>query len=229
MHAPDPGPSTRQDRSNASAIDSKLGRLDAGQAVLLVSARTSVKSFLGALHAVVEDAEGRVVAGADEETSDPEGSQQTELPLEVPAGSGYTLRLNATTADSQRATCRTSVGPLSLVDGATARVQILAWDCGDRTGYVPQTAQNDCYRLADWAFVGRTVAAVGEQVEGGVAASAAATFRWSSAGPELGSFSAPEAAKTAFRCEAPGDELELEVLLSDATCRQRVTQTVSCF
>lgn len=225
-----PGSTGRQEPPSAVG-DASVRRADAkdGEAMLLVRTQTSVKSFLGGVHAVVEDAKGRVVAGADQETSDPEGSQDGELRLQLPADSGYTLRLSAASADMPPTTCRTSVGPLSLVEGTAARVQILAWDCGDQTGYVPQVLTNDCYWLADWAFVGRTHAAVGEQIEGAVAARGPAKYRWSSVGPELGGFSAPEAAETAFRCEAPGDELTLEVLLSDADCQQRVTQTVSCF
>jgi hypothetical protein len=204
-------------------------KLDPGEAVLLVRTQTSVKSFLGAVHGVVEDAEGRVVAGADEESSNPEANQNRELSLQLPAGSDYILKLSATSADANPTTCRTSVGPLSLVEGTAARVDVLAWDCGDQTGYVPQVVTNDCFGLADWAFVGRTRAAVGEQIDSSVAARGPARYRWSSAAPELGSFSAPEAAQTAFRCEAPGDALPLEVVLEDATCQQRVTQTVSCF
>jgi len=225
-----PSTSSATGRDDAQATDIDARAFDPlTEAELLVRARTRVTSFLGTTHAVVEDAEGSIVAGADEDSSNPEPSQESQLSLRLPAGSGYTLKLSATTSDEHPTTCRASVGPLSVRGGSTARVQVLAWDCGEKVGYVPETLENDCYWLADWAFVDRTSAAVGERIQGGVAASGSARYRWSSPAPELGDFTAQDAARINFRCEAPGEKLTLQVTLSEGGCEQHVTQTVSCF
>ena len=201
------------------------------EGMLEVSAGVNVKSFLGAIHAVVRDAAGQVVGGADEEVADPEAARERSLALSLPAGDDFSVSLSATTADSQPTTCHASIGSLRIDAGATARVQVFSWDCGGVSGYVPALEQSDCYWLADWAFVTRTTAAVGELI--GVSAAARdlqgkpAQLSWSTTLPDHGTFTAPEAASTSFRCEAAG-AIDLTALATDGDCAQAVTQTISC-
>jgi len=201
------------------------------EGVLEISAGTNVKSFLGAIHAVVTDAAGQVVGGADEEVANPELAQDRSLALSLPAGEGFSVSLSATTADSQPTTCRARIGSLRVEAGATARVQVFSWDCGGVSGYVPALEQPDCYWLADWSFVTRTRAAVGDLI--GVSAAARdpsgnpTQVSWSTSSPARGIFATPEAATTSFRCTAAGD-LDLTALANDGECAQAVTQTVSC-
>ncbi len=199
--------------------------------VLEISVGTNVKSFLGAIHAVVTNAAGEVVGGADEEVSNPALAQDRSLALVLPSGDGFNVRLSATTADSRPTVCRAAIDSLRLEAGATARVQVFSWDCGGVSGYVPAVAQPDCYWLADYAFVTRTSAIVGALI--GVRAAAhdaqgnPAQLSWSSTLPARGSFADPAAAQTSFRCEAAGN-LDVIALANDGECTQAVTQTVSC-
>ncbi len=216
-----PSPSAK-DASNAA-----VAALAPGEGVLEVSARGRVTSYLGATHAVVTNAAGQVVAGADED-AEPALGHAAELTLRLPASDDYTLSLSATPLDAAAESCRASIGPLQVEPGAAARVRVFAWDCGERIGYVPETAAQACYWLADWTVVGRTRAAVGEEVRVAVVAPERMRYRWSSAAPELGRFSAPAAAQTALRCQAPGEDLAFQVAVTDGECEQLVTQTVSC-
>lgn len=189
------------------------------------------KSFLGAIHAVVTDAAGQVIGGADEEQASPELAHDRSLAFLLPAAEGLRVSVSATTADSQPTTCRASIGALRVEAGATARVQVFSWDCGGVAGYVPALEQPDCYWLADWSFVTRTRAAVGALI--GVSAAARdlqgnpTQLSWSTTRPDRGTFAEPESATTSFRCTAPG-ELDITALASDGDCAQAVTQTISC-
>ena len=97
---------------------------------------------------------------------------------------------------------------------------------------VPAAIENDCDWLADWAFVSRTSAAVGDAIEVSVAghdtAGNPAQINWS-ASRAHGVFDDPRAPQTAFRCQALDRALPLTVALSDGQCQQQVTQTVACF
>ncbi|HYJ07683.1 MAG TPA: hypothetical protein VEX18_01705, partial [Polyangiaceae bacterium] len=128
-------------------------------------------------------------------------------------------------------TCRATIGPVQVEAGSVARVHVFAWDCGDRIGYVPQAAQDDCYWLADWSFVGPTNVPLGRVIDARVVAKKGAgtlAYQWSSSAPELGGFSAPGAPQTALRCLAAGENLPFQVSISDGVCEQLVTQVVSC-
>jgi hypothetical protein len=202
-----------------------------GEGRLEVATRSNVTSFLGSTEAVVEDAEGNVVAGAFEDAGAAGSNDLAPLTFSLPAGQEYTLRLTSTTQDASPTTCRATVGPVRVEDGAAAHVRVFAWDCGERMGYVPQAAQDDCYWLADWSFVAQTRAGLGEAVEVAVATGAEAPelrFHWSSLTPEAVAFSDAEAPTTALRCVAPGDELAFEVSIDDGTCRQHVNHAISC-
>jgi hypothetical protein len=202
-----------------------------GEGVLELVAATDVTSYLGSLHAVVENADGRVVGGADEEIATPASAAARGLSLVLPAGDDYTVSLTAATADAQPTTCRALVAGLRVEAGATARAQIFSWNCGDVTGYVPSARDGDCLWLADWSFVTRTSAALGDLIT--VAAAGhdlggrVPAFRWSTAS-DRGSFENPTVARTSFRCQVADEKLALTVALSAAGCEQRVTQTVSC-
>jgi hypothetical protein len=197
---------------------------------LEIATRSSVTSFLGSTEAVVEDAAGEVVAGAFEDAA-PGSSELAPLTFSLPAGQKYTLRLTSTTQDANPTTCRATVGPVRVEEGATAHVRVFAWDCGDRRGYVPQAAQDDCYWLADWSFVAQTRAALGESVKVAVATGAAENalrFRWSTPEPDLGTFTNADSPATTLRCAAPGEELAFAVSIDDGICQQRINHAISC-
>ncbi|HYJ09287.1 MAG TPA: hypothetical protein VEX18_09760, partial [Polyangiaceae bacterium] len=81
-----------------------------GEGLLEIATRSSGPSFLGSTHCVVEDAEGRVVAGADEESGEGSESQVSQLSLLLPAGEAYTLRLTASIEDARSTICRATIG-----------------------------------------------------------------------------------------------------------------------
>jgi hypothetical protein len=199
-----------------------------GEGALSVSTRTDLVSYLGAVQLIVTDGAGNVVAGGEEETTSPATASSGELSLRVPAGDDYTLHLTAATTDAQPTTCRSEVGPITVIDGATAQVQVLAWSCGDRLGYVPQGDAQQCYWLADWLFVAKSQAAVGEEIAMNVQAFPGVAVRWSLADEESGAFSDPRAARTELRCRGAAEDLQLRATLAGPHCEQRITQRVSC-
>jgi hypothetical protein len=214
----------RPSQVDAPAVTLGEGRLE-------IATRSSVTSFLGSTEAVVEDAAGNVVAGAFEDATAASAADPSPLSFSLPAGQEYMLRLTSTTDDAKPTTCRATVGPVRVEQGAAAQVRVFAWDCGERMGYVPQAANDDCYWLADWSFVAQTRAALGESVEVGVATRATAPhlrFRWSTLTPKLGAFSDSEAPTTALRCVGTGDQLAFEVSIDDGTCQQHVNHVISC-
>ena len=121
-----PAPSFRPDVPGGS------GRLTAAavaadapfDSVLEISAGTNVRSFLGAIQAVVTNAAGDVVGGADEEVANPALAQDRSLALVLPSGDGFNAGLSATTADSRPTICRAAIDSLRLEAGATARVHL---------------------------------------------------------------------------------------------------------
>lgn len=201
------------------------------EGLLQVSTAGSVQSYLTSLHAVVANAEGVVVAGAEQGMDAPRAADAPELALLVPEGEGYELRLVAS-AEDDSATCRASVGPLRVEADAIADVQVLAWDCGGATGYVPTEPDAECFWLAEWSFVSRTSAEVGEDIR--VAASGhepdgkSARFAWTTSAPALGRFADPKAASTSFRCQAAGQALSLDLAVTDGACRRQLSHRISC-
>jgi hypothetical protein len=192
----------------------------------VIGDQPEVPSFLGALHAVAYDASGRVIGGADAEST-----TGTRLSLVLPAGTGYRLELSSETLDAAHQRCRARIEPLRIAAGAVGRVQVLAWECGDRTGYVPRAVSSDCYWLADWAFVARISAPVGEVIDVRAVrhdSTASLAVHWSATSPNHGGFEDPEAAETSFRCGAKG-ALALTAAFTDGACEQRITQAVDCF
>ncbi len=229
--ATDNAPSAARSPRSSTTVAPTATTLLPGEGLLEVSSGKSATSFLGSLHAVVTDAAGDVLGGADEDAA-PDSNGDRGLSLALPAGEAYTVSLTAMTSDSKPTACRASVGSLRIDAGSTARAQIFSWDCGGVSGYVPPQLQTDCYWLADWSFVTRTSAGVGQLIDVSAAGhdldGNLPKFSWSTPSPKLGSFEDPAAAKTAFRCAAAGENLSLTVALSDDTCAQQVTQTVSC-
>jgi hypothetical protein len=203
-----------------------------GEGALEVTAKSAVTSYLSRLHAVVTDAKGRVVAGADAEAEDSSAAAAPDLRLTVPEGDEYTLTLTASTTDFEPTSCRAVVGPLSVAADAVASVRVLAWDCGGPTGYVPSKVASECFWLAEWLFVGRTQAAVGEDIEVSAAGHDAqgnlARFDWTVTRPSLGRFAEPKAARTSFRCQEAGVAQPLTVAISDAECQAELSQNVAC-
>ena len=105
-----------------------------GEGTLAISAGVAVPSYLGAVHALVRDASGSVIGGADEDVSSVAVDQLRELSLLLPAGDDYTLTLTAAAGDSAKTTCRASLGPLSIEADSAARAQVFAWSCGSVAG-----------------------------------------------------------------------------------------------
>lgn len=206
----------------------------AGEGALEVSAKSGVRSYLSRLRGVVTDVRGRVVAGAEAEADaeDSQGASAPDLRLTLPAGEEYTLTLTASTTDAEPTACRAVVGPLQVAANTIASVRVLAWDCGGPTGYVPSSVASECFWLAEWLFVGRTQAAVGEDIEVSAAGHDAegnlARFDWSVPPPSLGRFAEPKAARTTFRCQQPGSVQPLTVAISDAECQAELSQNVAC-
>jgi hypothetical protein len=221
LSAPPEGSAPAADRADAAT-----------EGTLEINAGGDVTSFLGAIHAVVIDASGEVLGGADEEVADPELAQERTLHLALPAGEGFTVSLTATTTDPRPSTCTASITALDITAGATARAQVFSWDCGGVSGYVPSSVTPDCYWLADWTLVTRTSAAVGDVIA--VAAAARGlrgnqpSFNWSTPNDDLGSFDSRTARAANFRCQSPAVAIPLTLSLSDGDCTQHVTQTVSC-
>ena len=202
------------------------------EGTLEINAGSDVMSFLGAIHAVVTDASGEVLGGADEEVANPELAQERNLRLVLPAGEGFKVSLSATTTDPQPSSCIATIAALDVVAGATARAQVFSWDCGGVSGYVPSSIASDCHWLADWTLVTRTSAAVGERIAVKAAArglsSSAPRFRWEAPSDDVGSFDSPSEPSATFRCHAAAAAIPLTLSLSDGDCTQRVTQSVSC-
>gem|GEM_PF-4108759 len=218
--------------SDVAAHAPKLAVLAPGEGRLDLGAAADVTSYLGSLHAVVTDADGHVVGGADEEVAAPARVAARNLSLDLPAGEGYTVTLTAASADAQPITCRAAVAGLRVTAGSTARAQVFSWDCDGVVGYVPAALDRDCHWLADWSFVTRTSAAIGDLIDVSVAAhdldGNQPAFSWSTELAQGGAFQSPDAARTAFRCQATAENLPLTVKLSADGCEQQVTQTVSC-
>jgi len=217
---------TTQARRRSTAADTAQG-----EGLLDVATASGIVSYLGSLHAVVTDADGTVIGGADEERTNDATGAERELSIVLPSGSDYTLSLSASTTDAAPTTCHAAVGGLQVADGAIGKVQVLGWTCGDAFGYVPQGEESSCFWLADWTFVSRSTAAVGELVDvsasGHDAQGNPAHFAWSTA-LHAGDFSEPSAASTAFQCHAAGEALPLTVTISDGECEKRLTQRITC-
>ncbi|RYZ09540.1 MAG: hypothetical protein EOO73_04380 [Myxococcales bacterium] len=225
--------SARAERAEVGAGSERAVEERRSEGTLEVTAKSAITSYLGRLRAVVTDAEGRVVAGADAEGAEGSGVQGApDLRLTAPEGDDYTLTVTASTSDPEPTTCRAVVGPLRVVAQAVGAVRILAWDCGGVTGYVPNAAASECFWLAQWLFVGPTRAAVGQDIQVSAAGHDAqgnqARFDWSVPPPSLGRFAEPSAARTSFRCQAPGTEQPLTVAISDAECLAELSQDIAC-
>jgi len=192
-----------------------------------------VMSYLSAVHALVRDSQGQVVGGADGDAAGAPGATGPQLSLVLPAGKSYTLNLAASTDDAVPTTCTASIGPLSIEAGATASVQVFAWQCGDVTGYVPSSVDDEYPWLLDFIYVARTSAAVGEIIglsaAGHDAAGEPAQFAWSDGAPTRGAFAEPDAASTSFHCLAAAEQIPLTVTINDGQHTKQVTQMVDCF
>lgn len=228
------GPAQKAPSSAESPQDSAVTNATAEpiEGALEINAGGDVMSFLGAIHAVVTNAAGEVLGGADEEVASPELAQERNLRLVLPAGEAFTVRLTAATTDPQPSSCTASIAALDVVAGATARARVFSWDCGGVSGYVPPSVATDCYWLADWTLVTRISAAVGERIAVKAAArgldGTAPSFRWEAPSAKAGSFDDATKPNAAFRCEAAAAAVPLTLSLSDDTCTQTVTQVVSC-
>jgi hypothetical protein len=202
------------------------------EGTLEIDAGGEVRSFLGSIHAVVTDASGEVLGGADEEVANPELAQERSLRVVLPAGEGFTVNLTASATDAPPSRCTARITALDVAAGATARAQVFSWDCGGVSGYVPSSVAADCYWLADWTLVSRTSATVGERIAVKSAARGLRgnqpSFSWSAPNDDVGSFDSSTEPNAAFRCQAAAAAVPLTLSLSDGDCTQRVTQTVTC-
>lgn len=204
----------------------------AGEGTLLIATRTSAPSYLGQVHVVARDAEGNVVAGADEEQdADAAGTAPGELPLALPSAADYSIELEARTTDPKPSECSAIVAPVSVTAGASARLQVLSWQCGERTGYVPPSADSTCYWLVDWLSVGQDSARVGEPVRLALQSSAqlaaAPQLRWAVEPASAGTFTDDGSGETTFRCAVSGSAT-LSVTVTQGDCVEQLSQPVAC-
>ncbi len=211
-------------------------RAPLGEGSLEVKAKSAITSYLSRIHGVVTNAAGEVVAGAEIDAEPAEHAANADaapdLRLTVPEGEDYTLTLTASTTDAEPTTCRAVIGPLSIAADSVATVRVLGWDCGGETGYVPSAFESECFWLAEWLFVANKSARVGEDIHVSAAGHDArgklARFDWSAPAPSLGRFAQPQAARTSFRCQEPGQDQPLTVAISDAECQAQFSHRVSC-
>jgi hypothetical protein len=199
------------------------------EGTLSVRARSALQRRLAAVHFVVRDAAGHVVAGGDQEAADGH-VEALELSLPLPAGVGFELELTATAADAEASTCSASVAPFRIDAGSEASFEVFVWRCDGAPG--AEAPEPECYWLADWIGVTRTSAAIGELIgvsaAGHDAAGKLARFNWSTSSPEQGRFSDANAAETTFSCAAPNATLPISVTMSDGQCEGRFSRLVSC-
>jgi hypothetical protein len=227
------------DDSAAEALPSSSWRFDSGgeppsaaardEGVLRVSARSALQRRLGAVHFVVRDSAGVVIAGGDQEADDGY-VEALELSMALSAGEGLRLELTATTTDAEASTCTAFVGPFRIEAGSEASFEVFVWRCDGAPGAA--APEPECYWLADWVGVTRTSAAIGELIgvsaAGHDAAGEPARIAWSTSTPEQGRFIDATAGDTSFRCAAPNVAVPLSVALSDDRCLSQFTKLVSC-
>jgi hypothetical protein len=233
-HAPPPSEqATRLDVEGRHASLPTATKTSAGEeGTLLVATRTSAPSYLGQVHVVARDADGNIVAGADEErdTAATAGSPG-DLSLALPVASDYRIELEARTTDPKPSECRAVVAPISVAAGASARLQVLSWHCGERTGYVPPSAESACYWLVDWLSVGQASALVGESVRLALRASAelatAPEVHWAVEPVSAGTFTDDASGETSFRCTASG-LATLSVTVTQGDCVEQLSQPLAC-
>jgi hypothetical protein len=214
-------------RSDLDAEPPSFAARDEG--ALSVNARSALRRQLGAVHFVVYDAAGEVVAGGDQE-ADGGDVEALELSMPLPAGDGLRLELTATTTDAEASTCTASVGPFRIEAGSEASFEVFVWRCAGAPG--AEGPEPECYWLADWIGVTRTSAAIGELIGvsagGHAAAGEPARFSWSTSASEQGHFIDESANNTSFRCAAPNVAVPLSVALSDGQCQSQLTKLVAC-
>ena len=200
-----------------------------GDGSLVITARSSLQRQLGAIHYVVSNAAGDVVAGGDDEATS-ETAADHELELALPAGEGFRLELSATTTDAESSSCTASVGPFRIEKGTEASFQVFVWRCDGAPGAA--RPERECYWLADWVGVSRTRAAVGEVIgvsaAGHDASGEPARLTWSTPSPEQGRFEDAHAGETSFRCASPSVALPLAVAMNDGRCDKQFSALVSC-
>jgi hypothetical protein len=113
-----------------------------------------------------------------------------------------------------------------------ARAQVFGWSCDADASSVPVITNESCPSLADWSFVGRTMAELGQPVPLVVAmrgAQGAPTqLEWSVPAAGLGEFSEPSALRTDFHCARAAAEVPLSLRLTRGACQQTVKQVVAC-
>jgi hypothetical protein len=199
------------------------------EGTLNVRARSALQRRLGAVHFVVRDAAGDVIAGGDQE-ADGGHLEALELSMALPAGEGLRLQLTATTTGVETSTCTASVGPFRIEAGSEASFDVFVWRCDGAPG--ADAPEPECYWLADWVGVTSTSAAIGELIgvsaAGHDAAGDPARIVWSARAPEQGRFIDATAGETAFRCAAPNAAVALSVALSDGSCQSQLTKLVAC-
>jgi hypothetical protein len=204
----------------------------AAEGSLLIATRTSAPSYLGQVHVVARDADGKVVAGADEEQAvAATTTAPSDLSLALPAAADYRIELEARTIDPKPSECHGVVAPVSIAAGASARLQVLSWQCGERTGYVPPSADSACYWLVDWLSVGEAAPRGGEPVQLALQLSAelsaAPNVHWSAEPASAGTFTDDAASATSFSCAAEGP-VTLSATVTQGDCVEQLTQPLAC-
>lgn len=206
-----------------------------GVGTLVIATSSGAPSYLSSVHAVARDSAGEIVAGADTDANtetDADAIARGELSLLLPAGESIVVSLEAKTTDPEPSVCHAEIPELRVEADASARLQVLSWQCGERTGYVPPSSTSDCYWLVDWMSVARAAANVGEAVPVRVARSSeledAPSVSWQVEPAAAGKFLKPQADETSFVCAAGGASVSLSATVALGDCVERLQQTIAC-
>jgi hypothetical protein len=200
---------------------------------LVIATRSEAPSYLGSVHAVARSSAGEVVAGADEDDNqDAAGAARGELSLSVPADESITISLEAKSTEQEPSVCRAEIAKVVVDADASARLQVLSWRCGKRTGYVPPSVTSDCYWLVDWMSVARAAATAGEAVPVQVARATdledTPSVVWQAEPVAAGEFLKPQAAETSFVCAPGGSSVSLSATVTLGDCIERLQQPIAC-
>lgn len=220
-------------RRRTHVVDGNATTEARGTGMLVIATRTGAPSYLGSVHAVARDSAGEVVAGADEDANaDVSGTARGELSLVLPADESISVSLEAKTTAPTPSVCHAEVAQILVEADASARLQVLSWQCGERMGYVPPTVTSDCYWLVDWMSVARAAANAGEAVSVRIARSAeleaAPSVSWQAEPAAAGRFLEPQAPETSFVCASGGGAVSLSATVTLGDCVERLQQPIAC-
>jgi hypothetical protein len=217
----------------AHVVDAGATNAARATGTLVIATRSEAPSYLGSVHAVARNSAGDVVAGADEdENADAAGTARGELSLSVPADESISISLEAKSTEQEPSVCHAEIAEVLVEADASARLQVLSWRCGERTGYVPPSTTSDCYWLVDWMSVARAAATAGEAIPVQVARATeledTPSVVWQAEPVAAGQFLKPQSAETSFVCAPGGGSVSLSATVTLGDCVERLQQSIAC-